>query len=158
MRVKIEAGAELDIVTNDELDGKLGGLRKALSPGPIYLHKREDAGTMPASGNLVLDLGGPPAGLAWDVKILVVSSIDPTTSTTGRVQVFISAQPPNLSPLMPTDSVGATNTIPSDFTWSSQQAIMRYGERLYVVYNTVASGTTMVAAARLLEGRIQDLI
>lgn len=91
MEARIALGATLDIASSEELDDAkseiLGEFRKPL-PKPNF-GVRTEAGLMPASGALVLDLGSPPAGRLWNIlAITTYGDDDATTVANARVALY----------------------------------------------------------------------
>ena len=88
MKVKIQAGAEIDTLTKDELSNALDEQTKAydkmLSEGLMYAHMSVHMSTLPNQDQTVdgyykggsFSLGGPEAGYVWSVKNVTYFNLD----------------------------------------------------------------------------------
>lgn len=85
MLVKIQAGAELDLASGDELKGVssqlLGAIERNAEPRPIYLSR---SNTVTGTGALAtVDLGSPPTGSIWLLRFITLFGNDDHTVIGG---------------------------------------------------------------------------
>lgn len=85
MLVKIQAGAELDLASGDELKGVssqlLGAIERNSEPRPIYLSRSNTV--VGAGGLATLDLGAPPTGSIWQLRFITLFGNDDHTVLGG---------------------------------------------------------------------------
>lgn len=113
---------------------------------------------VPASGPLVLDLGGPAVGRKWEVRALAVSDAGNTaTAVAGVANFYIGkATPPvipaaNWVPLAPTAWRWTFAALPNLVTFSSDARTVLPSDRLYCV---ITGGTP--AQAILAQAEVKD--
>jgi hypothetical protein len=105
------------------------------------------AGTFPAAGNLVLDLGSVPLGRVWQVRRIVVGGVSVLTAAAGAAYVFAQGAPPvdvNI-----TNCVDIFATLPRGNTYGTHQLFLLATEHLYVVVNGGTPGQQYAAASRV---------
>ncbi len=116
-------------------------------------------GIFPASGGLILNLGGPEQGRFWYVRSIQVGGLSPTTAALGRADIFVSgmdlrAYSSNAAPLA---QVGLQDwrdqavTLPAVAPYSHGGLPLRLNENLFVIFSNGTSGQQYVAAAQIIE-------
>ncbi|HSN12146.1 MAG TPA: hypothetical protein VLS51_08570 [Propionibacteriaceae bacterium] len=103
------------------------------------------SGTVPASGPLVLDAGGPDAGYVWDLKRLMVGPVDYTAlpyATGVTVLAFLRGQG-DTHGNSATHMLSWTKAWPAQGTWGRHEAHLEHGDRVQVVVLGLAAGTVV---------------
>lgn len=106
------------------------------------------AGTVPAAGPLVLDLGAPAMGRRWDLRNLSVSdAADVGTAAAGAADVYVG------TPLAygPMAWRWQLPTLPAVEKFSSDQIAVIPGDHLLVVVTTGTAGQVLMARADVLD-------
>lgn len=103
----------------------------------------------PASGVLVLDLGGPAQGRVWDLRRLVIGGLTVATAAAGSGDVYVSAAGKSAQPSGLAEWVANAASLPLAGTWGAGEISLRFPERLYVVISSGTSGQEYLAAARI---------
>lgn len=135
----IEAGAELDLVSGDELDQAVRRIRRE----GLRRMKLYESAEVPAANVVALDLGEVPAGEVWELVQLAVflpgdmgsSSGTVTTFANGDVTVFVGAVSPGSVVDVTPDVL-----LPVAAFYSRREIILHPGEHLIVRVN-VAQAT-----------------
>lgn len=106
-----------------------------------------DSGSAPASGNLVLDLGTPPAGKVWLLRRIVVGAANISEAATGKGWVFVTSQPGTLIGLQTptTEAVDVISALPAVLFYSNRQVVVKALSHVYVVINGGTSGQVITA-------------
>lgn len=120
-------------------------------------------GTMPATGNLVVDLGGPTANRVWMVRHSTYLSVPPDAAFAGNHEVFLCVG----QPLGPNDGLPApsevvdyqpTTVVPGPpSTWGRGEIVVEATDHLYAVLHTATAGTPFCATVRFEEWRWDEL-
>lgn len=105
------------------------------------------AGIIPASGTLLLDLGSVPQGRIWQVRRLVVGGVAVTTSAAGAAYAFAQGAPP--ADLALTDCVDIFSTLPQGNTYGTHQLFLLPGEHLWVAFVGATAAQQYAASARV---------
>lgn len=96
--IKLQAGAEIDLATGDELRDVGKSILSAMpgdEPRPIYLSR---ADTDISNGGIVqIDLGAPPVGSIWQLRYITLFGNDDSTAIGGIVCALYCGDPANLS-------------------------------------------------------------
>ena len=157
MKVAIEAGAEIDIVTPEELRREL---KRAADVKPIRREVRNSAVIPNPTALTIVDLGMPPQGYLWEVRLLMVSAADPLTAGVGTAAGFIGMPPsPPLGSNVfdPLEAIAFFAAVPGATTFSKEQAVIQGTDHLYAAFKGATAGATVVAKAvifgTLLQGR-----
>jgi hypothetical protein len=156
VKFKLEAGAEIDLLTSKELQAELDAFRRdmlhQLRRGPL---PRTLVGsvTLSAAGVGQIDLGAPGLGDAWDVRNVGVTPADPTAAVMAAVVTLWGGVQAGatLSPFKWKDR-NPSGTIPANSPWSSRQWTLRQDENLLVNISGGTASATVIAVAQVLEG------
>jgi hypothetical protein len=105
------------------------------------------AGTFPASGNLILDLGSVPLGRVWQVRRIIVGGVSVLTAAAGQAFVFAQGAAP--VDLNITNCVDIFLTLPRGDTYGTHQLFLVATEHLFVVVNGGTPGQQYAAASRI---------
>lgn len=105
------------------------------------------AGTFPAAGNLVLDLGSVPLGRVWQVRRLIVGGVTVTTTATGEAFAFAQGAAP--ADLNLTNCVDIFPTLPAVSRYGTHQLFLIATEHLFVVVTAGTVGQQYAAASRV---------
>jgi hypothetical protein len=97
-----------------------------------------------ASGNLVIDLGGPGQFRLWEVKRLTVGGGLWTDTVAGQALVVVSSSNPSGAPAL-TDVADQESSLPAVASYGTRQLVVRHPQRLFVVFVT-PTATTQYAA------------
>lgn len=157
MRVAFNLGAEADLLSKDEFDSGMTSLASALRPNPKDRSIRRfgiDSGVMPATGPLLLNLGGPPANTLWIPLLIVVTGGDDHTAVAAsQLAVYFGGEPSLTPPLQALLIPGSTAPmIPYWQQIGGKDAIYgHYGDSLFVLVYGAAAGTNIAATARVRE-------
>lgn len=124
------------------LEGGMSALAHALrrpAAQPFYFRKA-GSGTVNAAGDdLVIDLGGPTQGEAWNVLALTVGGLTWATAAAGTALLVIAGQTPtNAASVGLAAVVDEAASLPLPSGYSRGQVALKYGDRLYVI---VVGGT-----------------
>lgn len=140
----VSLGASLDTLSSGLQDDR--DRRASMRPPGDQLIAR--AGVAPASGTLLLDLGGSvPIGRVWQIRRLIIGGVAVTTAAEGAAYAFAQGAPP--TDLILTDCVGMYPTLPAIEKFGTHQLFMLEGERLWVAFVGATSGQQYAAAARV---------
>lgn len=138
MKVRLDFGTELDILTQGELDESLSRAADTWyqrARGIRYVRRTSTPG---AASVLV---PGPQQGFAWDLKL-----IGAVFSAADSLEVFLGeSQQYPLYGGTPGDA-GTATTVDAA-TWSSQQVILKPGEVLTVAATAGKTITSLIVAA-----------
>jgi hypothetical protein len=157
MRVHFEAGAEGDI---DLLSGPeyREGVNRLIAGRQDRSLRRPamQSGTMPSSGGLLLDLGGPPSGTLWvPLVITVTGGDDHTTVANSSVALYMGGEATlNPMPLLSNLLIPATTAtiLPYWQQLGGKDALyLNQGDNLFCIVYGAASGTNITAVARIRE-------
>lgn len=154
MLIQLNAGAEVDIATGDELKNGLAGLEDKLdkrAPRPTYL-----SFTQQRLGSGVIVVGSPPSGRIWNiVNVTLVGNDDTTVVANARAAVYVDSQEGNLSLAncrIPGLIVPAFTTISKGTLWAHSE-----GAVVVNVTGAVAATDQVVATVSVLEWREADI-
>jgi hypothetical protein len=149
MRVALIAGAEVDIATPDEVKHIVRG---ALSRQRPIIRKPKGTTVIPTpTANTIIELGGPADGRMWDVRHVTVSGPDPTATIAGKAFICVG-RPVNVAAgIDPFTVYTSTTAVPADAFISVNQLTVVRDEILFVVFNGVTAGTTVVAHAQVVD-------
>ncbi len=96
-----------------------------------------------ASGNLVIDLGGPSYNRLWEVKRLTVGGPLWTSTVAGTALVLKGPASGQITPSL-TDTCDQAATLPSVAFYGTRQLVVRHPSHLFVVILS-PSATTQYA-------------
>lgn len=125
--VKLGVGAEVDIATGDELRDStasiLGAVREDTEPRPIYMSRSNvDIGD---GVNGIIDLGAPPVGSLWQLRLITLFGNDDHTVVAGMTAAMYLGNPASLSlaQLVLTGlAIPSATFIPDTCVWCQPQA------------------------------------
>lgn len=137
------------------VSAKLGNLTQTITSERIARQREQPlraplarAGTIPAAGPLVLDLGQPAMGRRWDVKnVSVTDAADVTTAVTGKAWVYVG-QPGAYGPPAFRWELA---TLPAAETFSSEQLGVIPPDHLFVVVTGGTAAQIVLARAEALD-------
>lgn len=113
--------------------------------------KRPYSLVMPATGLGVVSLGGPAQGRVWNIRSWTVAGTDPSTSITGRADVYITGAsingPITLASLGTTDWRDYSPSIPNVAFYGVGEMRVLAGEKVLFVFSTVAANTNLSGSA-----------
>jgi hypothetical protein len=120
--IKLQAGAEVDLATGEELENVssrlLGAIDRNTEPRPIYLSR---SNTLIGSGVAgVVDLGRPPVGSIWQLRYITLFGNDDHTVVGGMTCALYCGDPvaPSLAQLKLTGlAVPSATFIPDTCIW-----------------------------------------
>jgi hypothetical protein len=158
----VPAGAQgvpgLDLSVFVSLGAQIGTLAEGLDAD----RKRRDsieppgdeplfaAGTVPASGILVMDLGSVPLGRVWQVRRIVIGGPQATATPAGVAFAFRQGAPPvDLNTSNVVDSWPSFSTGAQGSTYGTHQLFLLASEHLWVVTNGATPGDRWVASAQV---------
>lgn len=154
---EVKVGVAAAVVAEASVgDGKGSGSdsRRPRQSNQRPLVKSSQVGTT-APANLYLDLGGPSAGLLWDVRQVAVMAGDPFTASAGTaVAVVVAGEVSGyqLGQVLSTGAQGANaNQVPWTFTFSRHTRYIRTPDHLGVVINKPVASTSYTATAQVIE-------
>jgi hypothetical protein len=105
------------------------------------------AGTFPATGNLILDLGAVPLGRVWQVRRIIVGGVNVVTPAVGSAYMFAQgARPVDLNI---TNCVDIFATLPRGNTYGTHQLFLVAQEHLFAVVSGGTPGQQYGAASRV---------
>ncbi len=137
MKTRIAAGAEIELLTQDELRQEIDPLKRAIEKAnkkPL-LRLFAEAGDVAADGTLTLVVNGPPAGFAWDIRRLAIMGPS-EAAVAGSCYVYRN----EVNPLRLIDF---TTTIPNVGPWSARQMSIFGTEKLLLHFSGVIAGTRL---------------
>lgn len=125
--IKLGVGAEVDIATGDELRESTGSILGAIQadnePRPIYMSRSNvDIGD---GVNGLIDLGAPPVGSLWQLRLITLFGNDDHTVVAGLTAALYCGNPTNLSlsQLVLTGlPIPSSTFIPDTCVWCHPQA------------------------------------
>lgn len=150
-----DVAARLDVSigqTREVLD-HLRELRKPREMQPV-VYRVPQSGLIPASGPLVLRMGGPDQGHIWHVRSIVVGGATPTTTVAGRADVFVSAtdlRTYTLAQVGLVDWRDQAAALPNIAFYGIGELPLRFNEELFVFFTNATPGQTYTAAAQVLD-------
>lgn len=152
MKFKIAAGAEIDLLTKEEMSDALRNWSEEFLRGRRY-RKVNGTGTVTAAGDVSIggpDTGsemGPDEGMVWSVKRLVISGL-----ADGK-HVTLWVNETSASTLVEPGIIGSTAdpTRTPSLRWGSNQLVLQAGERLLVTGSSLAAGGTVTVTGQALE-------
>lgn len=152
--MQAEAFVDVELLTREGLRAELiESEERAQRRIPTY-KRVAGAGVMPASGTLTIAIGGPPVGKWWDVRRVVITPADVTTTglSTAIGIVFVGQPPQNPSNLNAFEAVEATTGLPATFYVAGGQCPVVGTERLWVaIPSGPAANTAFTATALVIE-------
>ena len=106
-----------------------------------------------ASGNLIIDLGGPSFERQWELKRLTIGGVLWTTSVTGTAVVCVGSVPngPAATSAPLTDVVDQAGVLPDIAFYSTRQVTVRNPNHLFVVILTPAATTQYAVGGQVSE-------
>lgn len=108
------------------------------------------ADTSASSGNLTLDLGGPPQGYVWELRSCSVAGTLPTTAVNGSAYLYRSNAGKSQVPTSSMEWLDLKTTLPAWGFYGAGDLYIRYPENLYVVIVTPSASTLYIAGATVL--------
>lgn len=160
MRVKVQAGAELDFATPDEVREILA---EQLAHRKIPQLFRELSRLAVANGAAwgVADLGMPPGGWEWSVRRVAAMPSD-AGSPAGVVLYVAVGGIPNANAsgvnAVPPHQIrdcfnnGANGVVPFANTYGENELLVRDGQHLYVACDTAGFAATATVQERQIGG------
>lgn len=164
--VTLGIGGVIDVVTPDELDGKLNDHRdrlvkdieRSLDSENTYSYRTLGNAVRWVTGNLapiilpVDQQPTPPAGRIWEVQYLTVTAGDDHTSSgAATVASYIGALVADGTTPNPLDLLDPAVAFPNSASYGRGQAVVIRNSNLFVVINNPVNGTTYTATARVIE-------
>ncbi len=137
MKTRIAAGAEIELLTQEELRQEINPLKAAIektNKKPL-LRLFAEAGDVAADGTLTLVVNGPPVGFAWDIRRVAI--MGPSEAAVAGSCFLYRTE---VSPLRLLDF---TNSIPDVGPWSARQLSIFGRESLVLHFTGVVAGTRM---------------
>ncbi len=157
--LKMALGAVADIASGKEVADGVNKILDNLNGKKAYpkYFKRVAPGTSAASGDLLLDLGGPGVGESWDVRAIVVIKTDPWTAggANEKAGVYIGqgfasfAANAGTAPIAELEDAG--QSLPYTQHYVRGQLYVVYPNHIYVVVHSPAATTAYDAIARLVQ-------
>ena len=103
---------------------------------------------------------GPEAGEVWVLRRIAVGGITPTTTATGRADIYMSGQDPTAGGSLPFtgDWIDQATTLPLTAGYSNRQCVLRSNDNLFVVITNGLQAQQYVANLQFSvyrEGTIQ---
>lgn len=161
----LERGNLLDICA--KLDLSIGQTRRRLDllerearkprqMQPVPYRVAQSA-PVPASGPLILRFAGPDQGHMWNVRSITAGGATPTTSTAGRVDVFVTATDlrpfagQGLAAFGLADWRDQSAALPNVAFYGEGELPLRFNEELYVVFSNATPAQLVTAAAQVLD-------
>lgn len=154
MTAGIDLSAELELKLGP-IHTELGKLRRTLEKPPASpVFARRNANVVaPASGFSVADLGGPAQGQRWNVLRLFIGGVVRTTTAAGSADIFIGTFDArlavSLAALGSLDEIDFATALPNTAYWSRGQAVVQYGEKLFVAFSGMTNAQQYVANASI---------
>jgi len=168
MKVKLQAGAELDVLTASELHEELELFQSkmaALMEGriPRRLHGQDVAD---ANGVVIIDLGAPELRREWELRsIRLVRDPPGAVKAAQNALLFISSAVPSHAlvgaaglGLLPYDvaDVMFGLQVPWGFTYTGNAQVAKPDEHIWVcITGTAGVGESYIADASVLDGPYQ---
>ena len=111
----------------------------------------QQSGTVPASGTLYLDLGGPQLGRRWLVRMLgVTQSVSPDNTLGGKAYWFIG-QPPVTGRVNPANLEWIMSSLPATQNFSSESILVQPNDHLWVAIIGGTQNQLALATANVLD-------
>lgn len=147
MKFTFDFGAEVDILTKDELDQSLNRVPELLRKYAEGLKAVRFAGVLSSTAGGVLP--GPRQGYTWMVTLVSVEASAAATVTValGEDGTYAMASPVTLA------AAG-----PAVFSWSSRQVILRPGEVLQVAASAGTLGRYLIAGVEAKAEQVFKLV
>jgi hypothetical protein len=150
VRVNLQLGAELDVLTKDEaraaLDGALANWQAEFARGRRY--RRFSAQAAVVGGAITIGPGvdgdglGPDEGFVWSVKRLTVSGFSAANDT---VDLFLNDR--SGTTLVEPGIARAGSSTGGVRKWGSNQLVLQAGDRLLISGAGLAVETTRIVVA-----------
>jgi hypothetical protein len=153
--VEPDDGAGFDFSVFLSMDASLGRLADGLAAERMRRDSQEPpsnprlyaAGTVPASGTMILDLGSVPRGFVWQVRRVGAGGIAATTVAAGKAYVFAQGTAPR--DLVLGDCEWIFAALPDIKTWSTHQLFLLGGDHLFVAFVGATPAQQYTASARV---------
>ncbi len=154
MLIHLNAGAEVDIASGDELKSGLAALEEKLGkkpPRPTFL-----SFTQSRLGAGVIVVGSPPSGRIWNlVTLSLMGNDDTTVIANARAALYVDSQEGNLSLAtcrIPGLAVPSFTSISKGTLWAHSE-----GSVILNVSGAVAATDQVVATISVMEWREGDV-
>lgn len=155
MKFRLVAGAEIDLLTEEEMRHALEDVKKELAElrlqGKRELVRRfEEQGTADGSGNLTITIPGPRQGMEWEVRRYIVCGPDPSAlvvCSTVRVYRSEASRPFNLVDM----DDGSPRIVPAVSTWSRDELNLLGNEPLIFVFTGLPATQKIYVAGQVVE-------
>jgi hypothetical protein len=157
MTVTLDASASIDLAAllgrhAEVMDRATGVIQRALME-PVQAD-RADARLYPASGDLVLELGGPEQGMRWDVLTMIVGGVTWATAAAGTALLVKSGQRPISAAAVGLSAIRDTaNPLPLPAGYGKGQIVLRNPEKLYIIITGGTAAQQYVAACSIEESQ-----
>ena len=123
--------------------------QRAVTLAPITVGR-----VSPASGNLYLELGGPPVGRVWELRRLTVGGPTWETTVAGSLDLLVMPSQPAYDGQSAAASLAMlidhASVLPAVAFYSAGQVLLRPGERLYAVVYSPSVSTYYAASGTCL--------
>lgn len=155
MKVRLGANVEVDLLNASEVRSELEAFRKAIREDARKakgnIRTIEAKATTDTNGAVVINLGAPAAGKAWDVRRLNVTGQDPNTALAGKALVYRGSD--TVNPMNFVDTGG----LPNVGTWSAHQFTVRQDENVLLRIVGGPASTDLFASGQVLEADYDQL-
>ena len=146
----LEAFINVGIGMGDAIDRQTEELRKTrvnLQRNTIVDASAVAAGVYPASGNLILNLGSPDAGVFWEVNHISVGGTDVNVAAAGSAGVYVSGTTLQSGGML--SNRDYTSFLPNSAYYGTHQFVIVDQENLLVVIFGGTAGQQYAAVAHI---------
>ena len=159
MSYETETATGLNLFANltIELGNKIDKLAQAqerlannLQVNTPILYRVVQSGVYPASGYLMLNMGGPDVGTYWNLRSVAIGGTDVNVTAAGKVGGYVSGYvsantSPGLGALVDGAEWGQADQMPYTNQYSNEQIRLNNGENLSIGIFGGTAGQTYVA-------------
>ena len=162
--IEVATGSEINKIVSDHVSPLEKLLKGAMDHNSSIARPLSASATSTASFAtvpVILDLGAPPSGRAWDVRRVTLMSPDPLAAAlTTPVICFATGQSiPNpipaiaagVAPFDMQSAIDVAQSVPAAFNYGGAALMLAQGEHYYIALMATASGQTFIANMRAVE-------
>ena len=125
-------------------------LANALQVDTPVVYRFVQSAVYPASGYLMLNMGGPDVGTYWNMRSVAIGGTDVSVTAAGKVGIYVSGYvnattSPGLGALVDGAEWGQQDQMPYTNQYSNEQVRLNNGENLSVGIFGGTPGQTYVA-------------
>jgi hypothetical protein len=156
--IEVDAGLALQLGRLSDQLAQHSAQLAAFQDAPTYIPFAQ-AGIIPASGSLIIDVSGPNLGYQWMVRRIAISDAGTFSATMGSAvaQFYVGLQT-ELAAVRPNHVAWPFTVVPNVATFGSDELPVLYGEHLLCLVTGGTAGQTVMASAMVQLFKPQSVI